>query len=89
MVMPTPFYEGLRHSPQELRGRTVAKQLLIKKINVMNTIFNLLKRKRRKWVSYYFHGCLYDRVVIVVMRCPVIDGIPVIHLSWQHKVTVE
>ncbi|HMJ47469.1 MAG TPA: hypothetical protein VK498_09070 [Ferruginibacter sp.] len=52
----------------------------------MSTTFTLLKRKKRKWVSYSYYGCHYDKMVVVVMRCPVINGEIYIHLSWLHKV---
>ncbi len=43
-------------------------------------------RRPRKWVSWLSTGCLHDRMVHVVYRCPVVAGVPLVHLSWQHKV---
>jgi len=43
-------------------------------------------RRRRKWISYTYYGCLYDEIVLIVMRCPIIKGQPVLNLSWQHKI---
>jgi hypothetical protein len=43
-------------------------------------------RRPRKWVSWLSTGCLYDSMVHVVYRCPVVNGVPLVHLSWQHKI---
>jgi hypothetical protein len=42
--------------------------------------------RRRKWVSYVSYGCLYDSIVMVVYRAPVINNIIQYHLAWQHKI---
>ena len=52
----------------------------------MTTKFAFPERKKRKWISYYYYGCLYTDIVKVVMRCPVKDGVALTHLAWQHKV---
>lgn len=52
----------------------------------MASDFASLGRRRRKWISFCYYGCQYDEIVMVVMRCPVIDGIILIHLAWQHKI---
>lgn len=54
----------------------------------MASNFAILKRKKRKWISYCYYGCLYNEVVKVVMRCPMVDGIALINLAWQHKIVV-
>jgi len=62
---------------------------LLEKIKneIMSTTLTFLKRKRRKWISYSYYGCHYDRIVVVVMRCPVSkNGEIQIHLSWLHKI---
>ena len=51
-----------------------------------DSIFRQLGRRRRAWISYESYGCLYDSTVCIVYRCPVVDGVPVVRLSWQHKV---
>jgi len=43
--------------------------------------------RRRKWVSYTFVGCYYNRLVYVTYRCPLINGVPMVHLSWLHKMS--
>ncbi|MBX2920222.1 MAG: hypothetical protein KF741_13340 [Ferruginibacter sp.] len=43
-------------------------------------------RRRRQWVSYFFYGCLYNAQVCVIMRCPVVNGVALVHLAWQHKI---
>jgi hypothetical protein len=43
----------------------------------------------RTWVSYYYHGNLYGSELLWVYRCPVVNGVPQLHLSWQHRVIVE
>jgi len=55
----------------------------------MTTSFQFLSRRRRKWISYSYYGCWNDEIVMVVMRCPVKDGIAQIHLAWQHKIVAE
>ena len=52
----------------------------------MKAKFPFPGRRRRKWVSYAYCGCLYDEIVLIVMRCPVINCKPVTALSWQHKI---
>ena len=52
----------------------------------MATSFNLLRRKKRKWISFVYYGCQYDEIVMVIMRCPVKNGAAQIHLAWQHKI---
>ena len=52
----------------------------------MKAKFPFPGRRRRKWVSYTYCGCLYDEIVLIVMRCPVINSKPVTALSWQHKI---
>jgi hypothetical protein len=82
--------KGYRHSPSLLRGKAGgnAEMHLLKKIKIeiMPTTFTLLKRKKRKWISYSYSACHYDKIVIVVMRCPVLNGEIQIHLSWLHKI---
>ena len=43
-------------------------------------------RRRRQWVSYFYYGCLYNRTVCVIMRCPVVNNVAMLHLAWQHKI---
>lgn len=52
----------------------------------MSKQFAIPERKKRKWISYCYYGCLYNEVVKVVMRCPVVNGVALIHLAWQHKI---
>jgi hypothetical protein len=52
----------------------------------MPTPFPIPGRRRRKWISYCYYGCEYDQIVKVVMRCPIINGIVLIKLAWQHKI---
>lgn len=47
---------------------------------------NFPGRRRRQWVSYFFYGVLYNKPVCVIMRCPVVNGIAMGHLAWQHKI---
>jgi len=61
-------------------------QFLNLKTKIMSTTLTFLKRKRRKWISYSYYGCHYDKIVVVVMRCPVLKGEIQIHLSWLHKI---
>ncbi|MBX2888010.1 MAG: hypothetical protein KF829_05105 [Ferruginibacter sp.] len=48
--------------------------------------FPFPSRRRRQWVSFLVTGCHYSRLVHVVYRCPVVAGVPLVHLAWQHKV---
>ena len=53
---------------------------------LMSRGFPFYRRRPRRWLSYCYYGCLYDRIVLVVMRCPVINGAPAYHLAWQHAI---
>lgn len=53
---------------------------------VMPASFPFPGRRRRQWVSWLSTGCLHGSLVHVVFRCPVVAGVPLVHLSWQHKV---
>jgi hypothetical protein len=52
----------------------------------MSNFFSSNGRRRRPWVSFIEYGCDYDIVVCVVYRCPVKNGVPLLHLRWQHKI---
>ena len=43
-------------------------------------------RRRRAWVSFTSVGCYNDAVVYVIWRCPVVSGIALIYLAWQHRI---
>jgi hypothetical protein len=43
-------------------------------------------RRRRSWVSFIIVGCHYDSLVYAVYRCPVVNGVPMHHLAWLHKI---
>ncbi len=53
---------------------------------LMSASFPFPGRRRRQWVSWLSTGCLHGSLVHVVFRCPVVGGVPLVHLSWQHKV---
>lgn len=43
-------------------------------------------RRRRSWVSHIIVGCYGDILVYAVYRTPVVRGVPMLHLSWLHKI---
>ena len=55
----------------------------------MEKAFRSPDRKKRKWISYTYYGCHNDQIVMVVMRCPLVDGIALVNLSWQHKLVPQ
>lgn len=46
--------------------------------------FPVSGRRRRSWVSFTQLACLYDRMVLVTYRAPVVGGVVLYHLAWQH-----
>ncbi|MGN6247361.1 MAG: hypothetical protein ACTHNG_03335 [Ginsengibacter sp.] len=52
----------------------------------MSVAFPVPGRRRRPWVSFIMVGCLYGSLVHVVYRCPVVDGVVLYHLAWQHRI---
>jgi len=51
----------------------------------MTTKFPIVGRRKRKWISYTYPACHYDQIVLVVMRCPVKEGVVLFRLGWLHK----
>ena len=54
----------------------------------MSSSFPFPGRRRRSWVSYIHVGCLYGHIVYVVYRCPVVGGVAMYHLAWQHRIAL-
>ena len=52
----------------------------------MSVPFPVPGRRRRPWVSFVMVGCLYGSIVYVVYRCPVVGGVALYHLAWQHRI---
>lgn len=52
----------------------------------MSVSFPFSGRRRRSWVSFIKSGCHYNRIVYVVYRCPVVAGVALYHLAWQHRI---
>jgi hypothetical protein len=53
---------------------------------VMSVSFPFPGRRRRQWVSFLVTGCHYSSLVHVVYRCPVVAGVPLVHLAWVHRI---
>lgn len=53
---------------------------------VMSASFPFPGRRRRQWVSFLVTGCHHSSLVHVVYRCPVIAGVPLVHLAWVHRI---
>jgi hypothetical protein len=45
-----------------------------------------VRRRRRPWVSHIITGSYQGILVYAVYRTPVIRGVPMLHLSWLHKI---
>ncbi len=52
----------------------------------MSVPFPFPGRRRRQWVSFLVTGCHYSSLVHVVYRCPVVAGVPLVHLAWVHRI---
>lgn len=56
-------------------------------VGITNTpLSNFPGRRRRKWVSFVITGCHNDRLVYMVYRCPVVNGLAQFQLAWQHRI---
>jgi hypothetical protein len=52
----------------------------------MSVSYSFPGRRRRSWVSHIIVGYYNGIIAHAVYRCPVVRGVPMVHLSWLHKI---